>query len=550
MKRNRQRKTPKHPMTKPTEMVTNPSNPPSRAVLWLLPLGLTLLVGMIYLLTLLPGVDSGDSAELQYKSPLLGICHPPGYQIELCFGKLFSYMPFGSDVAWRINFMMAAAGVIGVLALYGAIRRITGSFIAALVGALTLAFSSIYWTHSLMAEAYVFYGSFLVLGIYAAVRFIQSNRAVWLYLTCLFLGVAVADRASELFVMPGFLVLAWAMRKKFRLTWLRLLGAIIFFILPFFFTVGYVILRHNASLLHSKGDIRDAILNDTQKGPPEEVHPLTIAQKLSYPHLRNIIRTCLGLGYAKDAKFDSRQVAADVDKYAWLLSGLGARGERYPPENVRGNLDQGRGTSISLLGVILALLGAIFWRRQYGWAALGVILVGGNLFFILWHHRWDNLTFTVPSLIGWSLLVGLGAAGPQNHRLSGKKLITLSLVCLIAPLFLLVTNYNLVNRNTLEEKQRQEYLTRLSQADFPHQSVILATTWPAMTYRYLFYIEAKRYDMYIMKADQRDWKKLIEYFRRYHRPVFIEARQLDPKSQKLFLARTPPAVAAVGFVQL
>ena len=52
--------------------------------------------------------------------------------------------------------MMTVFGIAGCLALYGAVRRITGFIVPGLVAATTLGFSSIYWTHSLAAEAYVF----------------------------------------------------------------------------------------------------------------------------------------------------------------------------------------------------------------------------------------------------------------------------------------------------------------------------------------------------------------------------------------------------------
>ena len=44
---------------------------------------LATLLGVVYLVTLYPGVSKGDAAELQYMCPLLGVCHPPGYVVEL-----------------------------------------------------------------------------------------------------------------------------------------------------------------------------------------------------------------------------------------------------------------------------------------------------------------------------------------------------------------------------------------------------------------------------------------------------------------------------------
>ena len=207
--------------------------------------GLALFLFTIYTATMLQGVDAGDSAELQFMSPLLGVCHPPGYAIEVCFGKLFSMLPFGPSAAWRINFMMVISGTAGCLALYGTIRRITGSIIAGVVGALTLGLSSIYWSFSVAAEVYVFYAMFLLWGLYCIVRFIDSKRSVWLYAAAAVLGICTADRISEILIMPGFLLLWASVRKEVKLSILQLLAAAIVFILPFLFTVSFHLIQNH-----------------------------------------------------------------------------------------------------------------------------------------------------------------------------------------------------------------------------------------------------------------------------------------------------------------
>src|SRR5262245_7011703 len=90
----------------------------SRCLIGLL---LALIAGGVYVLTLHPGVGDGDAAELQFCSPILGICHSPGYPFVVLAGKLFTLLPLGGDAAWRVNVMTAFFGVLGVLFLYGAI---------------------------------------------------------------------------------------------------------------------------------------------------------------------------------------------------------------------------------------------------------------------------------------------------------------------------------------------------------------------------------------------------------------------------------------------
>lgn len=133
--------------SEPSDIIISPKR--SLLINRLVIAGLICLFGVVYLTTLLPGVSSGDSAELQYASVVIGSCHPPGYQIEVSIGKLFSLLPLGPGIAWRINFMMVVFGTAGCLAFYGAIRRICGFVIPAVIAASTLGFSSVFWTHCL-----------------------------------------------------------------------------------------------------------------------------------------------------------------------------------------------------------------------------------------------------------------------------------------------------------------------------------------------------------------------------------------------------------------
>jgi len=516
---------------------------------------LVLLVGGVYLSTMLAGVDAGDSAELQYRSVLLGSCHPPGYHIELLLGKAFTLLPVGPGPAWRMNFMMAVAGLSGVLALYGVVRRATGQVLAALVAALTLAFSSVYWFHSLVAEAYVFYAAFLAGGVYTAVRFVQSNRAGWLYATAVLVGVCVADRASELFVMGAFVGLWLGFRRQVRLSWLRLAVAVVLFVAPFVLTVGYHVVRHNKTALRDRDDtLRRLILAGRTEEPPE-YEDVALSEKLNWPMLRHTIRYSLGLTYTQDAEFSGEVMRRDLDKYAWLLSGQGVFGQRYKGTTARAkqlNNVQGSGASITLGGLVLAVLGIVFRRRQWGWALVGVGLFAGNLAFYLWHHRWDNLTFTIPGLLGLAVLMGLGVAGPVRavSGVSGRRLAWQGM-CLLVPLFLLVGNYRYMDRSTATEQERQERMSAIAAAPFPQGSAIITSCWPAMTYRYVLYIEGGRRDMYVLYHDDtRNWQRFQEYFNQLGRPVFLEANRIAVGQRRALLARTPREYAELGFVMV
>ena len=221
----------------------NTSGPPTAsgpgpAVRRIVPAALAAGLMAVYLLGLHPGVAEGDSAELQWACSVLGVCHSPGYEIETLVGEAFIALVPLRTPAWRVNLLMAVCGVIGCLALYGAVRRITGRMAAGVVAATTLGFTSVYWSHCLVAECYVFYGMFLLLGVYAAARFVESDAVRWCALTALFLGLSIADRPSEIFVLPAFLGMWICFRKQARLRPGRLAAAVGLMVLPFVFSLA------------------------------------------------------------------------------------------------------------------------------------------------------------------------------------------------------------------------------------------------------------------------------------------------------------------------
>lgn len=61
----------------------------------------------LYLATLLPDVGAGDIAEFQRAAPTLGLPHPTGYPLYMILGWLWSHLPLGGTMAWRMNLLSA-----------------------------------------------------------------------------------------------------------------------------------------------------------------------------------------------------------------------------------------------------------------------------------------------------------------------------------------------------------------------------------------------------------------------------------------------------------
>ena len=468
---------------------------------WLACAILVVLIGTVYLVTLYPGVGKGDSAELQYMCPLLGVCHPPGYALEVVVGKLFSWLPIGPSVAWRINLMQAVCGVIGCLALYGALRRLTGQILPAAIACATLAFSAIYWQACVRAEVYAFYGMFLLLGIYAVVRFLQSDKGAWFFLAALLLGICVGGRLSELLVLPAIGGLWWGYRQSVRLTPGRVIVALGLAVLPFVLTVCFHLVRDNPRYLHARDDaLRDELLGKYVSA--ERSFPQRVGDAIAYS---------IGLkaaGRAEFTKFSLPHFAWDLNKYAWHLSGLGALGERRL-EHVEGKdgilyraRGQGRGTGVGVLGVLLALVGLWRWRRVPGVIMLGAGLFLGNLVYYVSMHPVDNLHFTVPGQAGIAVCIAFGLArlpGGCAGRPSPRAWFRgYQIAGLLVPLFLLVTNYRPVDPREASVREHQDLAELVKVTPLPARAAILATYSRAHTLRYIYWIEAKRPEVPIL----------------------------------------------------
>lgn len=502
---------------------------------------LSVLLLVVYATTMHPGIAAEDAADTQTMSALLGICHPPGYALLVLAGSVFAHLPLGGELAWRVNLLLMVSGILGCLALYGAIRRITGRVLPALVGATTLGFSSIYWTHALYAEVYVFYGMLLLVGLYCAVRFAGSDRSLWLYLTAICLGACVANRPSELFVLPAFALLWFAFRKRVKLDLRRLAICGLLFVIPYAATVGYYWLRENPAQLHARDDaLRDAIL---EVGPPFNELPFGT-------RLKQAMLYTTGLKWASRAEFDAKRFEWDADKLIYLLAGHGALHDRFGPTDAIKQDQQTRGASIGILGVLLAVVGVCVWRRRDGWVLLGVGLFAGNIAFYFYHHPPDNLDFTIPGIAGLALLAGLGAAMPTK---SARWRRIVPIVAMSAPLFLLVGNYAKLDQSTPTERARQQRLALVAAAPLPENAVIVARYPHAMTFRYLFHVKADRHDVSVIinryRYTRQQATKLIQGFVAQRRPVFLDAREWPRALRQQLERQTPRALVEAGLLQ-
>jgi len=161
----------------------------------------------LYARTLAPDVLGGDAGELQFVPWILSLAHPTGYPLQTLLGHLWArLLPWGT-VAWRANLLSAAAGSAGVVLLYGAARGYGATRGAALLAALALALSDVYWGQAIVADKYALTAALLAALLWATARWRSTGAPRWLIATAALYGLGLAQHRSLVLMGPPLLAL-------------------------------------------------------------------------------------------------------------------------------------------------------------------------------------------------------------------------------------------------------------------------------------------------------------------------------------------------------
>lgn len=188
----------------------------------------------VYLRTLAPTIMWYDMGELTTAAYVLGIAHNTGYPLYLLLGKLFTLIPVG-DIAYRVNLMSAFFAALTVFALCLVVFELTGRRSAALVAALTIAFSSTLWANATWAESYALNAFLTVLILLLLIRWKESGRKTFLYLACLTFGLSLGNHHLILVIGVPVVYLLWHAQRteRRRLGWRQFLDLGLLFLAGF-----------------------------------------------------------------------------------------------------------------------------------------------------------------------------------------------------------------------------------------------------------------------------------------------------------------------------
>ncbi len=177
---------------------------------WQLPTAVGLLFFALYAATATTTVQGGDAGELVTVACQGGVAHPPGYPLFVLLGRAAcALLPFGTP-AWRLALVSALQASLALALLVAAIRRATGSSLAALSSALLLGLSPLFWRYATVGE--VFAGGVLTAALLVLIGLrIHSGWRGWPAALALGLACAtgVAHHHSSVLLFPLVLVALW-----------------------------------------------------------------------------------------------------------------------------------------------------------------------------------------------------------------------------------------------------------------------------------------------------------------------------------------------------
>lgn len=170
---------------------------------------------IIYALTAFQHLTYTDNGELAAVAVTLGISHPTGYPLFIILSHLWSILPFGLDIVYKLNLFSGFAISISLYFIYRIFEMILVSFQAKestniiLSSSLTLAlaFGNLIWQQAGNFEVYPLHILFLVLIINFSLKLIYSFNEKTLFILFFLLGLSFTNHLTTILIVPSMLFL-------------------------------------------------------------------------------------------------------------------------------------------------------------------------------------------------------------------------------------------------------------------------------------------------------------------------------------------------------
>lgn len=412
----------------------------------------------VYVHTLAPTVMWYDMGEFATGAYVLGIAHNTGYPLFMLLGKLFTFIPLG-DAAYRVNLMSAFFAALTVLVVYLIVYRLTNMRTAAIIGALTLAFTSTLWSNATWAESYDVNAFLTVFILYQLMRWMETNLHRHLYVSTLVFGLSLGNHRLILGVAPVmvYLILYMRLRKGVRLQWRHYVMLGLLFVIGFSVNL-YIPIRAAQNPPVNWGDLSD------------------------FKSYIKMITT----GYASPETFVNPFVSANRFLFWLMLLTI------FPMYE------------LTAVGILIAAVGALFLYRKdrpLFMATLIIILFAAVIISIYGIHNIFNYFQPIYLMAGIWLGCGTshilafvdeGLSRSIKFRFTfltpNIRVLLAALLLLIMPLLLLSRNFRILDRS---QDRNASYFADYLLSNLQKGSVVLADFWSWTPLLYAQVVEGK-----------------------------------------------------------
>lgn len=181
------------------------------------------------LLTVSPSVSFWDPGERIAASYLVQVPHPPGAPLFILMGRVMSMIPFGEDIAFRVNMISVFSGALTVMLLYLMITRLIVYFRgkpetvndkiitygSGVIGALSLLWSQTFWFNATEAETYAASLFLTALVVWLGFLWFEKSDQKWSE-RYLLLGMYIIGLSTGVHLLSALAIFPVALMIYFR----------------------------------------------------------------------------------------------------------------------------------------------------------------------------------------------------------------------------------------------------------------------------------------------------------------------------------------------
>lgn len=209
---------------------------PAQRVYWFVPFFVFIMTFLIYLPTLAPTITwqyGADSGELAAAVVMSESVPTPAHPTYMLLARAWSALPFGGDVAYRLNLLSATAAALAAAFCAATILLIAPSptilesaerdviappslsfVLGALLGGLGLASAPLIWGQATITEIYAPGLAFVSLLSYLLLLWQQKGSTFTLMLAALVAGLGIGVLPQLVLLLPGALGLLLLCQQK------------------------------------------------------------------------------------------------------------------------------------------------------------------------------------------------------------------------------------------------------------------------------------------------------------------------------------------------